>query len=98
MTHEFVIINKKGGAARRLLLKDDIWELSEERMINDFSEVIDNNKLVYSLQSSQIKLKIAEKLKNKEIDPEVKARLEDLDGRITENSNPVIFRPRLSDL
>lgn len=72
-------------------LVDDLWELTEDRRLNDFSDILDNNKLVYALQASSIKLMISEKLDDPELKPEVKKRLEDLDGRIDENSNPVIF-------
>jgi len=88
---ELVIISKKGGDARKVRLKDDIWALSDDRRLNDWSAIVDNDKLVYSLQASDIKISIADRLKESDLDPDIRKRLEDLDGRITEESNPVIF-------
>jgi len=44
-----------------------------------------------------LKVKIAEKLKKDVPDPEQKKRLEELDSRIDENSNPVVFIFTLKD-
>ena len=88
---ELVFVGKKDGEALKIKLVDDIWELTEERRLNDFSDILDNNKLLVQLQAPEIKNKISEKLQDQELNPEVKKRLEDLDKRIDDNSNPVIF-------
>ena len=92
-----VIINKKDGTSKKIRITDDVWNLADNRRINDWSNIVDHNRIVYSLQASEIKILIAEKLKEMDLNPEVKARLEDLDSRITENSNPVIFVYHLKD-
>ena len=58
---------------------------------------LDNEKLVFYLQAPDIKIKISERLNDPDIAPELRSRLEDLDNRIEEDSNPVLFICHLKD-
>ena len=66
-------------------------------MINSLSQTMDNNKIIYSLQSFKIKQQLSEMLDSDELDPDVKKRLTDLDKLITEDNNPVVFIYYLKD-
>ncbi|HCC71604.1 MAG TPA: hypothetical protein DEQ09_10710 [Bacteroidales bacterium] len=58
---------------------------------------ITGNRIVFAQQASDLKVKIAEKLKENELDAGQRKRLEELDDKIDVNSNPVIFVFSLKD-
>ncbi|MFO8233983.1 MAG: hypothetical protein R6U04_01070 [Bacteroidales bacterium] len=52
---------------------------------------------VFAQQASDLKVKIAEKLAEDDLNPDQRKRLKELNSQIDENSNPVVFVFTLKD-
>ncbi len=95
--YELAIIGKDKDRALRMEVFDDLYGIINERVFNSSHYYTIDNELVVAQQASDLKVKIAEKLAEDDIDPDQRKRLEELDGKIDENSNPVIFIFSLKD-
>jgi len=88
---ELAVIGKNSEEAMRMKVFDDLYGIINERAFNSSHYYTIDNKLVVAQQASDLKVKIAEKLKEDDMDPNQRKRLEELDSQIDENSNPVVF-------
>lgn len=78
-------------------VSDDIWGIIDDRVFNSPHYYTIDNKLVAAQQASDLKIKIAKKLDEDDLDPDQEIRLRELDSQIDENSNPVVFVFSLTD-
>lgn len=97
MRDELAVIGKDSEAALRMEVFDDLFGIIDKRAFNSSHYYTTDNKLVFAQQASELKVKIAERLKEGDLDPDQRKRLEELDSQIDENSNPVIFIFSLKD-
>jgi hypothetical protein len=97
MRDELAVIGKKSEVAMRMEVFDDLFGLIDERAFNSSHYYTTGNKLVLAQQASDLKIKIAEKLSEDDLNPDQRKRLVELDSLIDENSNPVIFIFSLKD-
>lgn len=97
MRDELAVIGKDGKEAIRLEVFDDLFGMIDKGAFNSSRFYTTDNKLVFSQQASDLKVKIAEKLAEDDLNPDQRKRLEELDSQIDENSNPVIFIFSLKD-
>lgn len=91
MRDELAVIGKNSEEAMRMEVFDDLFGMIDKIAFNSSDFYTTGNKLVFAQQASELKVKIAEKLKEDDLDPDKRNRLEELDSRIDENSNPVVF-------
>jgi hypothetical protein len=94
---ELAIIGKDKDRALRMEVYDDMYGIIDKRILNSSHYYTSDNKIVIPRQASDLKVHIAEKLSEADLDPGQRQRLEDLDSRIDENSNPVVFIYYLKD-
>lgn len=78
-------------------VSDDIWGIIDDRVFNSSYLYTPDNKLVFAQQASDLKVKIAKKLDEDNLDADQEIRLRELDSQIDENSNPVVFVFSLKD-
>jgi hypothetical protein len=97
MRDELAVIGKSSDKAFRMEVFDDLYGIIDVRVFNSSHYYTPDNKLVFAQQASDLKIKIAEKLAEDDLNPDQRKRLEELDSQIDENSNPVIFIFSLKD-
>ena len=95
--YEMAVIDKNRDRAGRIEVYDDLFGFIDRRSFNSTYYFTTGNKIVFAQQASDLKIKIAEKLKEDDLDPDQRKRLEELDSQIDENSNPVVFIFTLKD-
>ncbi|HCC71607.1 MAG TPA: hypothetical protein DEQ09_10725 [Bacteroidales bacterium] len=95
--YELAIIDKNKFRGRRMEVYDDMYGIIDKRAFNSPHYFNTESRIVIPRQASDLKVKIAEKLDEDDLNPELRKRLEELDSRIDENSNPVIFIFSLKD-
>ncbi|HKL67448.1 MAG TPA: 6-bladed beta-propeller [Bacteroidales bacterium] len=88
---DMALIDKNRNRATRMEVYDDLFSLIDNRAFNSRYYYITGNRIVFAQQASDLKVKIAERLKEDDLDPAQRKRLEELDSQIDENSNPVVF-------
>mgnify|MGYP006281217295 CR=1 FL=1 len=91
MRDELAVIGKSSDKAMRMEVFDDLYGIIDERAFNSSHYYTTDNKLVFAQQASDLKVKIAEKLAEDDLNPDQRKRLEELNSQIDENSNPVVF-------
>jgi hypothetical protein len=97
MRDELAVIRKDSKTAIRMEVSDDLWGIIDDRVFNSSYLYTPDNKLVFAQQASDLKIKIAKKLDEDDLDPDQEIRLRELDSQIDENSNPVVFVFSLTD-
>lgn len=92
-----IIIDKKNGEIHNFRIKDNILGFFPEKLLTQYSSEWKNGSFYFSLQAIDLKESISECLKKEDLPENARKRLMDLDNKLTDNSNPVIFKFKLKD-
>lgn len=85
-----LVVDKKTGNARNIRFEDDFLGLTRNNNNRQFVSWSENGEPYMIIMALELKESIKNSLKKEDLDPAIRRRLEQLDGQVTEDSNPVI--------